>query len=128
MIFIYKSVSIILSGIYTYIGTMYLKWLLDFITKNLTSPKGAVKEFIMLVLLIQMISLLFYSFHTLLSKVIIPRREYVIKNKLQNIFIKKATYQVLSRYEEWEFYDTYTKTVRYADTKLLTYLIYSFLC
>lgn len=119
MIFIYKSVSIILSGIYTYIGTMYLKWLLDFITKNLTSPKGAVKEFIMLVLLIQMISLLFYSFHTLLSKVIIPRREYVIKNKLQNIFIKKATYQDLSRYEEWEFYDTYTKTVRYADTKAL---------
>ena len=45
-----------------------------------------------------------------------------MKNELQNLFIRKAMKQDLSRYEDFKFYDSYTKTVRYADTKALEIL------
>lgn len=116
LIFLLKALSIVFSAGYAYVGTMYLKWLVDFIASAEYS-KMNISRFIALVFLIQFFSLFLYSIQLLFSRIIIPRREYCVKNKLQNMFINKAMHQDLSRYEDWEFYDTYTKTVRYADTK-----------
>lgn len=115
-----KLMSVLSSGVVTYIGSMYLKWILDYITLGKEVVNADTKiNYIVLVFAIQLISLLFYTIDVFLSRVIIPRREYIIKNKLQNIFINKSMNQDLSNYEDWDFYDTYTKTVRYADTKAL---------
>lgn len=115
-----KTVAILFSAIETYIGSVYIKWIIDFISESLTKHDDFdFLKYVYLIFAVQILAVIVYSVTIVISKVIIPRREYVLKNKLQNLFIIKAMEHDLSEYENFEFYDTYTKTVRYADKKAL---------
>ena len=118
-----KMLAILLTTAATYFNAMYLKWIIDFIGEAIKGNAGDyLRDFLWLIIVLQVIRLLFALGHNLLGNAIIPRREYRMKNELQNLFIRKAMKQDLSRYEDFKFYDSYTKTVRYADTKALEIL------
>ena len=118
-----KLLAILFTTAATYFNAIYLKWIIDFIGEAIKGNAGDyLREFLWLVIVLQAIRLVFALVHNLLDNTIIPRREYRMKNELQNLFIRKAMKQDLSRYEDFKFYDSYTKTVRYADTKALEIL------
>lgn len=124
-----KLLGVLVSALQTYVGTLYIKWILDYITDviqnqnfQFTSNSVYYKDIVKTILVIQCIALLLFSITTLITKIIVPRREYKLRNRLQNIFIEKATLQDLECYEDFGFYDNYTKSVRYADTKALEFL------
>lgn len=112
-----KIISLIIATLQMAVGTLYIKWIIDAITS-----KESFDNVIWTIISIQIISLTLYSISTIVSNVIIPRREYKLRNYLQNLFIEKAMKQDLECYESFEFYDNYTKAIRYADSKALDFL------
>ena len=116
-----KGLSVIVSTIETYISTLYLKWIVDFIVSQIGSVNHQLSftKYASIVFTVQIVAAVVLTLSILLSNVIIPRKEYKIKHRLQNHFIKKAMHQDLKFYEDFGVYDAYTKTVRYADTKAL---------
>lgn len=115
-IFILKIINIISLTVQTVIGALSMKWILDGI------QTGTVKEAAYLILKIQLLQFLFYSIMTLVGRIIIPRTEYKLRNYLQNIFINKSLLHDLECYEDFEFYDNYTKAARVADKKAMDFL------
>lgn len=113
---ILKILAILVNSLQLYIGTMYIKWILDYII-NYDLPDF--KNLILYILKIQIISICIYTISLLISKIIIPKREYKLKNVLQNVFISKSLMQDISIYENYSFYDNYTKCIRYADSKAI---------
>ena len=112
-----KFISLIIATLQTAVGTLYIKWIIDSITAY-SSFDIVIKQIIIL----QLTSIILYSASTIISNIIIPRREYKLRNSLQNVFIKKALKQDLECYENFKFYDNYTKAIRYADRKALDFL------
>ena len=112
-----KFISLIIATLQTAVGTLYIKWIIDSIT-----AKNSFNIVIRHIIILQAISFILYSASTIISNVIIPSREYKLRNNLQNVFLKKAMKQDLECYEDFKFYDNYTKAIRYADTKALDFL------
>ncbi len=112
-----KFISLIIATLQTAVGTLYIKWIIDSIT-----AKNSFNIVIRHIIILQVISFILYSASTIISNVIISSREYKLRNNLQNVFIKKAMKQDLECYENFKFYDNYTKAIRYADTKALDFL------
>lgn len=117
LLLILKTFAILINSLQVYIGTMYIKWILDYIINYDLSSNFL--NLIIYVTKIQLVSLFCYTISLLVSKIIIPKREYKLKNVLQNIFISKSLTQDLSLYENYSFYDNYTKCIRYADSKAI---------
>lgn len=112
-----KIISLIIGTLQTAIGTLYIKWIIDSIVL-----KESFEEVIWIIIMVQVISLVLCSISTIISNIIMPRREYKLRNYLQNLFIGKAMKQDLECYEDFKFYDNYTKAIRYADSKALDFL------
>lgn len=82
------------------------------------------KRIIIIIVIIQGIIQLLYTIDIFIVNMLIPRIEYKIRNKLQNVFIEKSVKVDLENYENTEFYDHYTKAMKIADNKALAYINY----
>ena len=115
-IFIFKIINIIALTAQSVLGALSMKWVLDGIQTR------TLKEAAYLVLSIQLLQFLFYSIVTLVGRIVIPRTEYKLRNYLQNIFIQRSLLHDLECYENFRFYDNYTKAARVADKKAMDFL------
>lgn len=116
-LFYLRIFIIIIESLQLMLGTIYIKLIID-------ALMGAndIKEVFKLIIVLQGLSFIIFAIVNVIGKRIIPRKQYKIKNYLQNLFIKKAMMQDLQCYENYEFYDNYTKAIRYADSKAIDVL------
>ncbi|MDL2292792.1 ABC transporter ATP-binding protein/permease [Acholeplasma sp. OttesenSCG-928-E16] len=112
-----KIFMVIINAAQLAINTYYIKIIIDAILNF-----NEIKDIIILICILQIISISVYIISNYVGKRIIPKKEYIVRNKLQNDFVKKAMEQDLANYENYSFYDNYTKAIRYADTKALDIL------
>ena len=118
-----KAVAAIIAAVKTYIWAIYLKWIIDFITEYSSSEKEVLlSDVFFLVFSVMLIMFAAYTANHYITDVFIPERECKIKNQLSRMFIDRAMKQDLAKYEDWSFYDTYTKTMGYADIEALKVL------
>ena len=116
-LFTLKLIEILLSCFSILINMFSLKIIIDQLLSN-----NSFRDIIFTIVILQLITQIIFSFQLLVVNVLIPRKEYQMRNSLQNIFIKKATQLDLKNYEDTKFYDDYTKALKMADSKALNYL------
>lgn len=116
-LFTLKLIEILLSCFSILINMFSLKIIIDQLLSN-----NSFRDIIFTIVILQLITQIIFSFQLLVVNVLIPRKEYQMRNSLQNIFIKKATQLDLKNYEDTKFYDDYTKVLKMADSKALNYL------
>lgn len=114
-LFAYKAIEIIFSTAQMLISTIFLKIILDCLQKR------EINTTFLITMSLQLAIVIAHTIWTYFGKVIVPQREYKLKNHLQNIFIKKSIQHDLDCYENSEFYDAHTKAARYADSKAIDF-------
>ena len=111
-----KIFSVILSCVRLYINSIYLKVIIDSI-----SNRSIDNTFITLTI-IQFVSLIMSILNNILINRIMERLEYKIRNDLSIDFVNKTSNLDLRCYEDFSFYDSYSKALRIADYKAINIL------
>ena len=111
-----KFIIIIFECFRLFLSTIYIKVIIDVILEK-TLNKVAI-----IITIIQLISFVISLFLNMVNHRLLERMQYKIRNDLQNVFIKKAINHDLQCYEDYNFYDNYTKAIRQADSKAIDVL------
>jgi len=119
LLFFLKIFEIILSALSLVVNTYSLKIIIDSLVNE-----ANLREVIIIIISIQIVIQLLDTLQTFIVNMTIPRIEYKLKNSLQNVFIGKAVSLGLENYENTQFYDHYTKAIKLADNKALSYVDY----
>ena len=118
-LFILKIFEILKSAFALVVNAYSIKIIIDSLING-----ADLKRIIIIIVIIQAIIQLLYTIDIFIVNMLIPRIEYKIRNKLQNVFIEKSVKVDLENYENTEFYDHYTKAMKIADNKALAYINY----
>lgn len=119
VLFILKIFEILKSAFALVVNAYSIKIIIDSLING-----ADLKRIIIIIVIIQAIIQLLYTIDIFIVNMLIPRIEYKIRNKLQNVFIEKSVKVDLENYENTEFYDHYTKAMKIADNKALAYINY----
>ena len=117
LIFPLKIFGVILNTTQSVFSAFYIKWIIDCLQSNTD-----IIDIIKLILLIQIAFFVIYTLSTIINRIVISKREYKLKFILQKEFINKAMHLDLECYENFDYYDNFTKAMRIADTKSIEIL------
>ena len=111
-----KILVIIINCLRLLINTIYIKFIIDAMVSK------TIDDVFILVTIIQISFFILSLLINLLEKRVLERMQFKIQNELQNDFIKQATKHDLQCYENYDFYNSFTKAMRVADNKAISIL------
>ncbi len=111
-----KILIIIIDCLKLLINTLYIKFIVDAMISK------TIDDVFIIVTIIQISFFILSLLINLLEKRVLERMQFKIQNELQNDFIKQATKHDLQCYEDYDFYNSFTKAMRVADNKAISIL------
>lgn len=111
-----KLFNVVLSCFRLYISSIYLKVIIDSISSK------SIDDTLIILTIVQGISLIISILNNIFIHRFLERLEYKIKNELSIDFVNKTSSLDLKCYEDFSFYDSYSKALRIADSKAISVL------
>jgi len=103
-----------------YIGEYYIKWVIDGMNQLLANPAGQniFLEIMKLIFSVQFAYLLIGGASLYVDMILISRKEYQLRYKLQLELVELSARQDLECYEDHDYYENHEAYIRQSDTRI----------